>query len=152
MTIAVFDDYQCSACALLEQILKDVRQIYPEEVKLVIKHYPNADHRISTEAAIAARAADTQGKFWEFHRALFKNQELLDKATIAAIARQLALDMTKFNQDLKSQTIKAIVDRDLREGRQLGINVTPTVFINGKHLERISLGDINEMIAAELKR
>ena len=150
VTIVVFDDYQCSACAVLEQILKDVLQIYPEEVKLVVKHFPNANHSISTEAAIAARAAHAQGKFWEFHRALFENQSLLDKATIEAIARQLDLDMNKFNQDLRSQDIKAMVDRDLGEGRQLGINVTPTVFINGKYLERISLGDINEMIEAEL--
>ena len=50
--------------------------------------------------------------------------------------------MTEFNQDLRSQHLKAMVDRDLREDRQLCINVTPTVFINGKYLERISLGDI----------
>ena len=58
--------------------------------------------------------------------------------------------MTKFNQDLRSQDIKAMVDRDLNEGRQLGINATPKVFINGKYLERLSLGDITDMIKAEL--
>ena len=58
--------------------------------------------------------------------------------------------MTKFNQDLRSQDIKAMVDRNLRDGRQLGLNVTPTVFINGKYLERLNLGDITGMIKAEL--
>ena len=150
VTIVVFDDYQCSACAVLDQILKDVLQIYPEEVKLVVKHYPNSNHPIATKAAVAAQAAHAQDKFWEYHRALFENQTLLDNATIEAIARKLALDMTKFKQDLRSQDIKAMVDRDLKEGRQLGINATPTVFINGKYLERISLDDINASIAAEL--
>ena len=89
-------------------------------------------------------------RIWEFHRALFEKQTSLDDDTIQSIAGQLALDMTKFNQDLRSQDIKAMVDHDLREGRQLGINVTPTVFINGKYLERLRLGDITDMIKAEL--
>jgi len=151
VTVVVFDDYLCSACALLENILNDVLQIYPEEVKLVIKPFLSSNHRFAVNAAVAAGAAHGQGKFWEFHRALFEKQASLNDDTIQTIARQLALDMTKFNQDLHSQDIKAMVDRDLREGRQLGISATPTVFINGKYLERISLGDISDMIEAELK-
>ena len=151
VTVVVFDDYKCSACALLENILKDVLQIYPQEVKLVIKPFPISNHRFAVKAAVAARAAHGQGKFWEFHRALFEKQASLNDDTIQSIASQLALDMTKFNQDLRSPGIKAIVDRDLREGRQLGINVTPAVFINGKYLERISLGDFSDMVEADLK-
>jgi len=150
VTVIVFDDYSCSACAVLEKSLKDMLQIYPEEVKLVIKHYPNSDRRFSEKATAAARAAQAQGKFWEFHRALFEKQASLNDDTIQAIAIQLALDLTKFNQDLNSQEIKAMVDRDLSEGRQLGIKGTPTVFVNGKYLERKSLGDLTEMIEAEL--
>ncbi len=150
VTVVVFDDYQCSACALLENILKDVLQIFPEEVKLVVKPFPISNHRFAVKAAVAALAAHGQGKFWEFHRTLFEKQTSLDDDTIQSIARKLALDMTNFNQDLRSQDIKAMVDRNLREGRQLGINVTPTVFINGKYLERLSLGDITDMIKAEL--
>ena len=89
-------------------------------------------------------------RIWESHRALFENQSSLDDDTIQSIAGQLALDMTQFNQDLGSRDIKAMVDRNLREGRQLIINGTPTVFINGKYLERLSLGDITDMIKAEL--
>lgn len=60
--------------------------------------------------------------------------------------------MTKFNQDSESQEIKAMVDRDMNDGRQLGINVRPTIFINGKRLERKRIGDITDMIEAELKK
>jgi predicted DsbA family dithiol-disulfide isomerase len=81
---------------------------------------------------------------------LFEKQALLNDDTIQSIAKHLALDITKFDQDLHSKDIKAMVDRDLRKGRQLGISAKPTVFINGKYLKRIRLGDISEMIAAEL--
>ena len=74
ITMIVVDDYQCSACAILEQILKDVVQIYPEEVKLVIKNYPNSNRKFAVKSAVAARATHAQGKFWEFHQALFKKQ------------------------------------------------------------------------------
>jgi protein-disulfide isomerase len=152
VTVVVFDDYLCSSCAIFEKDLKDVLKMYPEEVKLVIKHYPGATHSFSKKAASAARAAHVQGKFWEFHHSLFEKQTSLDDNTIKIIARQLGLDMNKFNQDLHSKDIMSLVDRDLMEGRRLGINVTPTVFINGKYLERLSLGDITDMIEAELNK
>lgn len=152
VSVVVFDDYQCTACTVLDQILKDVVEMYREEVKLVIKHFPNSDHPFSIKAAVAARAAHAQGKFWEFHRALFEKQASLNDNTIQSIATQLALDMTKFNRDLKSQNITAMVNRDLWDGRQLDIKVTPTVFINGKYLERRGLEDISDMIEAELKK
>ena len=120
-------------------------------MRLLIKSFPSSHNDLAVKAAVAARAAHGQGKFWEFHRALFEKQASLNDDTIQSIARQLALDMTKFNQDIQSQDIKAMVDRDLSEGRQLGLKVTPTVFINGKYLERIRLEDITEMIEAELK-
>lgn len=142
LTVVVFNDYLCSACAMLENILNDVLQIYIEEVKLMIKPFPSSNHLFAMKAAVAARAAHGQGKFWEFHRALFEKQTSLNDDSIQSIAGQLALDMTEFNQDLRSQHLKAMVDRDLREGRQLCINVTPTVFINDKYLARISLADI----------
>ena len=152
VTVVVFDDYRCSACAVLEQIMKDVLEMYPEEAKLVIKHYPNSDHDFSVKAAVAARAAHAQGKFWEFHRALFEKQTSINDNTIQSLATQLALDMTKFNQDLHSQDIKAMVDRDISDGRKLGIKATPMVFINGKYLESKSLQGINDMIEAELNK
>ena len=152
VTVVVFDDYLCSACAVLEKILKDVLEMYPKEIKLVIKHYPNLNDRFSEKAAAAARAAHAQGKFWEFHRALFEKQASLDDNTIQSIATQLALDMTKFNQDLNSQEIKAMVNRDLWDSKQLNIKVTPTVFINGKYLERKGFEDIMDMIEADLNK
>lgn len=152
VTLIVFDDYSCSACAVLERVMKDVLQIYPAEVKLVVKHYPNTNHPFSEKAAAAARAAHSQGKFWEFHQALFEKQASLNDDTIQAIATQLSLDVTKFNQDLNSQKIKAMVDRDLSEGRQLGIKGTPTIFINGKYLEGKSAEAITDMIEAELNK
>lgn len=152
VTLVVFDDYQCSACAMLEKTLKEVLEMYPEEVKLVIKHFPGPKNSHSLIAAVAARSAQVQGKFWEFHRALFEKHASLNDDTIQSIATQLALDMTKFNQDMKSQEITAIVNRDLWDGKQLSIKGTPTVFINGKHLESNGLDDVIDMIEADLNK
>ena len=85
--------------------------------------------RIAMQAAVAARAAYNQWKFWEFHRALLVKQASLSDDTIQAIGTLLVLDMTKFNKDMDSQEIKVMVDRDLSEGRQPVIKVTPTVFV-----------------------
>jgi hypothetical protein len=152
VTVAVFDNYQCSACAKFEKIIEDVLKMYPEEIKLVIKHYQKRNDQFSAKAAAAARAAQAQGKFWEFHRALFEKQASLNDETIHSIATQLDLDMSKFYQDLHSKDIKAMVNRDITDGRQLKIKVTPMVFINGKPLARNSFDDIMAMIETELNK
>jgi thiol-disulfide isomerase/thioredoxin len=152
VTVAIFDNYQCPACAAFQKIMEDVLKSYPEEIKVVIKHCPKSDDYFSVKAAAAARAAQAQGKFWEFHRALLDNQTSLNDDTIYSIATQLELDIGQFYQDLHSQNVKAIVDRDISDARQLKIKITPTVFINGKFLERNSYDDAMAMIEIELNK
>ncbi len=125
---------------------------YPDKVKLVVKHFPLRNHKFARKAAEAALAADAQGKFWDIHHKLFQNYKAINDAKIQKIAEELNLDMKKFNSDMKSPNIRNLINRDMREGRQVGIRGTPTVFINGKRLKNRRLPDFTQMIEAELKK
>lgn len=103
------------------------------------------------QAAIAALAAGRQGKFWEFHDLLFKDYNRLNEQKIREIAQKLNLDMTKFDQDQKDPTIRAIINRDVAEGNRAGVHGTPTVFINGRLLRNRTLAGFQDMIDEMLK-
>jgi len=125
---------------------------YPNEVKVVVKHFPLRSHKFARQAAAAALAANEQGKFWEFHKKLFENYRTLNDSKFQDIARDLGLDMEKFGKDLNSSAIANLINRDLKSGGQLGVRGTPTIFINGKILRKRDLTGFSEMIDSELKK
>ena len=109
---------------------------YPNDVKLVIKHFPLQIHNYARKAAIAALAAGKQGKFWEAHEKLFANQSDLNDTKVEAIAGELGLDMEKFKKDLQDPAIASIIDRDMNDGLKANVQGTPSIFINGKLLNQ----------------
>ncbi len=125
---------------------------YPDNVKLVVKHFPLPNHKYAQKSATAALAANAQGKFWEFHHKLFNNYKVINDGKIKEIAKELGLDMEKFARDMQSPAVKSLIARDVNNGRQIGVRGTPTIFINGKHLKNKSLAGISQMIEAELKK
>jgi len=129
-----------------------VLEKYPNDVKLVIKHFPIPEHDYARKAAIAALAAGKQGKFWEIHEKLFTNQNDLSDTKVEAIARELGLDMEQFNKDLKDPAIGSLIDRDLTNGLKANIPGTPSIFVSGKMLQQRSLQGFQQAIEAELKK
>ena len=125
---------------------------YPTGVKLVHKNFPIRSHKFAFKAAIAALAADRQGKFWEFHDELYKNYNRLTDQKIEAIAKQLQLNETEFKAYQKNPEIAAQIQRDYEEGIRLGIRGVPTVFINGKKIRDRSLKGFEEIINRELEK
>lgn len=124
----------------------------PQEVKLVIKHYPLPSHRFAEKAAIAALAANKQGKFWEFHHKLFANQAALNDAKVQEIARELGLDSVKFNRDLSDPQVKALIEREVSHARQANIRGVPSIFLNGKLLTLQSPQELAQAVENELRR
>ena len=124
----------------------------PKDVKLIIKHFPLPSHPFAKKAAIAALAAEKQGKFWEMHQKLFANQKQLSDAKVEEIARALGLNMERFDQDLKDPEMQARIDRDLQNGQQANVRGTPTIFVDGKVLQQRSLPGFQQVIDAELKK
>lgn len=152
VTVAVFSDYQCPYCGRLDTLLRQVLEKNPKTVKIVFKSFPLKFHAFAKSAAIAALAANDQGKFPEFHEKLFANISTLSDIKIQEIAKELNLDMERFNMKLQDSAFQEIVNRDLAEGERIGVNSTPTVYINGKLLKDRSLQGIQEIINMELGR
>lgn len=119
---------------------------------MVVKHFPLDKHKYALEAAQAALAAHRQGKFWEFHDALFKSYKSLDSQKINAIALEIGLDMAKFENDRKDPRITGIIQADLVNARNIGVRGTPAIYMNGKELRARSLDSFSRAIDAELKK
>jgi protein-disulfide isomerase len=133
---------------LLEQVLEN----NPENVKIVFKNFPLRRHKYATKAAMAALAADGQGKFWQFHDRLFKNYKQLSDQKIKDIARDLGFDIEKFEKQMKDPGILAQIRQDMLNGNQAGVRGTPTVFIGGRLLRNWSPKEFQMLIDKELGR
>ena len=104
-------------------------------------------------AALAAMAANEQGKFWEFHDKLFANQQKLNRDEYVKYAKELNLDVAKFSQALDGAKFKAQIEADTNEAKALGVSGTPAFFVNGKFLSGAKpFEEFAAVINAELKR
>ncbi len=126
---------------------------YPNDVKLVFKSFPLARiHKYAMNAAVAAMAANRQGKFWEFHKELFKNYNRLNDEVIDEIAQSVGLDMEQFKKDMQDPALLTMVQRDLKDGVEAGVRGTPTIFVNGRLLQQRSMAGFQELIEQELAK
>ncbi|HEY6971182.1 MAG TPA: thioredoxin domain-containing protein [Candidatus Angelobacter sp.] len=133
--ILEFFDYQCPFCAATIPALEEALRSYPGKIQFILKNTPLAIHPDSMLAHQAALAAGEQGKFWEMHALLFQNQKKLKLADLLQYARQLNLDVARFQDRLQSGYYKAAVEEDRVLAEALGVLGTPTFFINGHRLE-----------------
>ena len=133
---------------MLEQVLEK----YPDQVKLIFLSFPLSNHRFSKKAAIAAFAAKKQGKFWEYHDRLFENVNSLNEQKFLQIARELNLDMERFEKDMNDLKIVARINQDIRLGAYLGVRATPTVLINGSVSRARTLEALQDDVETELAR
>ncbi len=133
-------------------VLEQVLEKYPDDVKIVFKNFPLRNHKFALKAATAALAAESKGKFWEFHDELFKNYNKLNDQKILEIALGLGFDQAEFEKKMKDPGIKAMIRQDLRDAAQAGVRATPTVFINGRRLKNRTLQGFQAAIDKELQR
>ena len=136
VTIVAFTDYQCPFCARAESTLAELRQHFPNEVRVVVKHNPLPFHKHAFDAAIAADCAGEQGLFWPLHDRLYARQrELSNDATPAGIADGLfGLQWSSFERCTKGEQARARVTEDQRLAERFGARGTPTFFVNGRVL------------------
>jgi protein-disulfide isomerase len=153
VTIIEFSDFQCPFCRAAEGSLRQVRQKYGDQVKLVYMDFPLGFHPHAMDAARAARCAADQDKFWPFHDALFVDQKKLDADNLRLTAAKVGLDRDKFNACFGSDKHDAGIRQDMAEGNSLGVSGTPTFFINGRELVGAQQAPkFNELIDDELAR
>jgi protein-disulfide isomerase len=153
VTIIEFSDFQCPFCRAAENRLHEVRQRYGDRVSLVYMDFPLGFHPHAMDAARAARCAGHQGKFWQFHDALFLDQKKLDPDNLKQTAAKVGLDQGKFNSCFASNKYDTGIRKDMAEGTSLGVTGTPTFFINGRELLGAQpASKFNEVIDEELAR
>jgi protein-disulfide isomerase len=153
VTVVVFTDYECPFCAKAEVTLRAVEAQYGRDVRVVWKNHPLPMHEDAPLAAKAALAAHEQGKFLEYHDALFAHQKELDRASLERHAEDLGLDMVKFRAALDGERIAAQVAADSADASRLGVAGTPTFFVNGRRLIGARpLADFRSAIDESLER
>lgn len=141
VTMIEFADFQCPACGAYEPLVRKVLEDNPTTLKIVFRHFPLTQiHQNALLAAKAAEAAGLQGKFWEMHDMLFDKQKdwslgLNAHDFIINYATTLGLDIAKFSTDLNSSVIEKKILAEYQEGVKLGINGTPSFFVNGKKIQ-----------------
>jgi len=132
---------------LLEQVLEK----NPKTVKIVFKNFPIRSHKFAAQAAVAALAADRQGKFWEFHDELFNNYNRLNEEKVQEIAAKLKLNKAQFEKDRKDPLLLEQIRQDVNEGVRAGVRGVPAVFVNGRKLKDRSLKAFQALIDKELE-
>src|SRR5262249_13409984 len=131
--IVQFSDFQCPFCSRVEPTISKVMDEYKGKVRVAWRDLPLPFHPNAMPAAIAARAAGDQGKFWEMHDKIFADQQHMDRETYEKYAQELGLNMGKFKAALDAQKGKEGIEADAAGGK-IGARGTPAFFINGKFL------------------
>jgi len=127
--------------------------VYGDKVRIVWKNLPLPFHPNAMPAALAAMAANEQGKFWEMHDKLFANQQALGRDAYLRYAKELKLDLPRFTRALDGAKYKAQIEADTADARSLGVTGTPGFFVNGRFLSGAKPFEaFAEVINAELKR
>ena len=135
VTIVKFEDFECPFCKKVQPTLAAVLKQYNGKVRVVHKDLPlEAIHPQAQLAAEAARCSGEQGKFWEYHDALYAKSPKFAAADLKVYAKEMGLDTTKFDQCLTSGKYKVAVQKDVSEAAQLGLTGTPAFFINGREI------------------
>jgi protein-disulfide isomerase len=132
VTIVEWADFECPACRAAFPVVEAFLKKNPD-VRFVFKNFPLEMHQNAESAARSAMAADRQGKFWEMHHALFSSAEPLTAAQQTGIAKQLGLDLKQFEKDQRSEVVADAVSRDKKQGRDVELSGTPTIYINGRY-------------------
>ena len=153
VTIVEFTDFQCPYCKASEATLKTLREKYGDKIRLVHMDFPLPFHAHALDAAKAARCANEQGKFWQFHDSLFANQSKMDPADLKATAKTLGMNSTKFNACFDDKgKYDNLIKADQAAGEKVGVDGTPAFFIDGRPLTGAQpMPKFEELIQDELQ-
>jgi uncharacterized membrane protein/predicted DsbA family dithiol-disulfide isomerase len=145
ITLVEFSDFECAHCNQFHLVLDELWREFSTDLRVIFRHFPlDSDcnkavssrlHRVACLAAVAAECAGEQGRFWEYHDRLFHHQQKLSRQLLLSLAGEMALDRGAFEQCLQSPEMRARVEADARAGSELGVNSTPTLFINGRMIK-----------------
>jgi protein-disulfide isomerase len=147
LTVVEFSDLQCPYCSQFAPTLDSLARAYPNDVRVVFKHFPLSFHPQARPAAAAAIAAGRQGKFFEFRYKVAPHFRDLKDSLYLAVAKDLGLDMERFKKDMAlTPDVAKILDEDTELGRRVGVEGTPTIFVNGRLAQERSFEYFEKLI------
>jgi protein-disulfide isomerase len=153
VTLVEFSDFQCPYCAEGSKILKTLKKKYGNKIKVVMKQFPLPFHSQAKKAAMAALCANEQdkAKFWSMHDKMFADQSKLKVADLKALAKSLGLKSEQFDKCLDDNKYMAAIEKDIQDGKSVGVKSTPTFFVNGKLIAgAVPVDEFSELIDQEL--
>ncbi len=150
-----YSDFQCPACAAYQPIVKQLVEEFKDKIVFAYRHFPLSQHKNSESAALAAEAAGKQGKFWEMHDLIFEKQNEWSESQTAEelfikYAETLALNVEQFKKDFDLEEIADKIENDLISGERVGVNATPTFFLNGRKISPRSYEEFKQLIDSEI--
>ena len=152
VTLVEFSDYECRYCKRAEPVIREILEIYGDRVRYVYRDFPLAIHKNALPASRAARCAEQQGRFWAYHEKLMESDKL-GEGVYRTIAEEVGLDRSNFDSCLASELFADAIDRDVADGKAVGVSATPAFFVNGRMISGAKpLKIFKELIDAELER
>lgn len=161
VVVEEFADFQCPTCAKMYPLSKEVISTYGSKIQFIYRNFPLniPAHDKAYSAAVAAEAAGVQGKFWDMQQQLFTNQQNWTASAdfpkmLEEYAQKIGLNVEQFKTDMAGVATKSRVDADIQRGKAVGVNSTPTFFINGKPVpfEQMTTDGMRALIDAELQK
>ena len=163
VTLEEFADFQCPQCGAVNPIMNEIKSTYGSRIRFIFRNFPLAipAHDKSYDAAVACEAAGMQSpnKFWEMQNLLFTNQRIWTadpnyRTTWKDYAQKIGLDVAKWENDMAGIAAKSRVDEDMRRGKGLGVNSTPTLYLNGVDVpfQQMNVTSLKQLIDAELAK
>jgi len=157
VTVIKYSDFQCPACASYNPMLKTLAEEYPEDIRIVYRHFPLSIHRNAKKAGQAIFAAWKLDKFEEMKDILYGTQgdwgeEGNPEEIFIGYAKDLGLDTSEFEKLMNSDEAKKTVDESEAEALSLGLNSTPSIFIGNQQVFPRNIDDFRILINAEIEK
>jgi protein-disulfide isomerase len=153
ITLVEYSDYQCPYCHRAQETVEQLMQRYAGKLRFVHQEFPLSFHPRAFAASLAARCADEQGRFWEYHRNLMLSPGSFEDADLQSRAKSLGLDPEKLQACIGSGRYDEVVKTAMSAGNAVGVNSTPTFFINGRRVTgAVPFETFQQIIDEELER
>jgi protein-disulfide isomerase len=159
VSIEEFADFQCPSCSRMSADLAILKAKHGNKLRVIFRNYPlERLHKNAILAARSAEAAGLQKKFWEMHDLIFRGQQQWSdlpanqaREILRSYARNLNLNMAKFDQDMDGSNVRERILLDQQRGNALGVTSTPTIFVNGKEVQAMQFEELEKIVDTALK-
>ncbi len=152
-TVVYFSAFGCDTCQQMSTGVQTLKEKYGKDIRVIFKHKILPPSPYALEASIAALAAGEQGKFWEYHDALFANAPAFDQGSLEQYAQGLKLNMKKFKADLKNDKLRGLVLKDTLLANEVGAHSMPNVLVNGVRLRGAkTVENLDTLVAQEIEK